>query len=99
MAPDGCTTVLLPGAPAAGGGPVLAHNEDGHAGLRSGCAVAVVRSAGGKAFSAFVYPASLPGHTFAVTEAGLAVTANNIPSRSQERPVGKECVSACRTRC
>src|SRR3546814_537485 len=81
MAPDGCTTVLLPGAPAVGRGPVLAHNEDGHAGLRSGCAVALVRSAGGKAFSAFVYPASLPGHTFAVTEAGLVVTVNNIRSQ------------------
>src|SRR3546814_11675331 len=79
MAPDGCTTVLLPGAPAAGGGPVLAHNEDGHAGLRSGCAVALVRSAGGKAFSAFVYPAPLPGHTFAVTEAGPGVTRSEEP--------------------
>jgi len=78
MAPDGCTTVLLPGAR-----PVLAHNEDGHAGLRSGCALALLRPAGGKAFTAFVYPASLPGHTFAVTEAGLVQTVNNIrPQRA-----------------
>lgn len=76
MAPDGCTTVLLPGT-----NPVLAHNEDGHAGLRPGCALAQVRPAGGKAFTAFVYPASLPGHTFAVTEAGLVQTVNNIRSQ------------------
>lgn len=76
MAPDGCTTVQLPGPP-----PVLAHNEDGHAGLRDGCALALVRPAGGKAFTAFVYPASLPGHTFSVTESGLVQTVNNIRSQ------------------
>lgn len=75
MAPDGCTTVQRPGQR-----PVLAHNEDGHAGLRSRCAIALIRSAGGKAFSSFVYPASLPGHSFAVTEAGLVQTVNNIRS-------------------
>lgn len=81
MAPDGCTTVLLPGSPAAGKAPVLAHNEDGHAGLRQGCALALLRPAGGMAFTAFVYPASLPGHTFAVNEAGLVQTVNNIRSQ------------------
>jgi hypothetical protein len=76
MAPDGCTTVQLPGPR-----PVVAHNEDGHAGLRSRCAVALIRSEGGRSFSAFVYPASLPGHTFAVTDAGLVQTVNNIRSQ------------------
>src|SRR3546814_2891976 len=37
MAPDGCTTVLLPAAQPEQPRPVLAHNEDGHAGLRRGC--------------------------------------------------------------
>lgn len=82
MAPDGCTTVLLPASPAAGRGPVLAHNEDGHAGLRKGCALALLRPAGGKAFTAFVYPASVPGHTFAVNEAGLVQTVNNIRAQN-----------------
>ena len=82
MAPDGCTTVLLPNAPAAGRGPVLAHNEDGHAGLRQGCALALLRPAGGKAFTAFVYPASLPGHAFALSEAGLVLTVNNIRAQN-----------------
>lgn len=84
MAPDGCTTVLLPGVPGGQAWPVLAHNEDGHAGLRPGCVLAEVRPAGGKAFTAFVYPASLPGHTFAVTEAGLVQTVNNIRAQNAD---------------
>jgi predicted choloylglycine hydrolase len=76
MAPDGCTTVQIPGSE-----PVLAHNEDGDPGLRGHCALAHVRPLGGKAFTAFIYPASIPGHTFAATEAGLVQTVNNIRSR------------------
>lgn len=76
MSPDGCTTVQLPGLD-----PVVAHNEDGDPGLRAGCALATVRPTQGRAFSAFVYPASIPGHTFAVNQAGLVVTVNNIRSR------------------
>lgn len=76
MSPDGCTTVQLPGAE-----PVIAHNEDGDPGLRSGCAIAKIRQASGNSFVAFVYPASLPGHTFAVNRAGLVLTVNNIRSR------------------
>src|SRR3546814_8558689 len=96
MAPGGCTTVLLPAAQPEQPRPVLAHNEDGHAGLRRGCALVQVSPGDGKAFTAFVYPASLPDHTFAVTETGLVQTVNNI--RSEERSVGKECVSTCRSR-
>ena len=76
MAPDGCTTVQIPGSE-----PVVAHNEDGDPGLRGHCALAHVRPDGGRAFMAFVYPASIPGHTFATTEAGLVQTVNNIRSR------------------
>ncbi|WP_037150398.1 C45 family autoproteolytic acyltransferase/hydolase [Rhizobium freirei] len=76
MSPDGCTTVQIPGAE-----PIVAHNEDGDPGLRRGCALATVRPSEGRAFTAFVYPASLPGHTFAVNDAGLVVTVNNIRSR------------------
>src|SRR3546814_333751 len=32
----------------------------------------------GTAFTAFVYPGSLPGHAFAVTAAGLVQTVNNV---------------------
>lgn len=76
MSPDGCTTVQIPGAE-----PVIAHNEDGDPGLRRGCTLATMRPSKGRAFTAFVYPASLPGHTFAVNDAGLVVTVNNIRSR------------------
>ncbi|GGF50389.1 peptidase C45 [Aliidongia dinghuensis] len=77
MSPDGCTTVQIPGAE-----PVVAHNEDGDPGLRSGCVLATVRPESGRVFTAFVYPASLPGHTFAVNDAGLVMTVNNIRSRA-----------------
>lgn len=76
FAPDGCTTVQIPGEV-----PLLAHNEDGDPGFRGHCALAHVRPEGGVAFTSFVYPASIPGHTFAVTEAGLVQTVNNIRSR------------------
>lgn len=76
LAPDGCTTVQIPGD-----APIVAHNEDGDPGFRGHCAVVRVRPAGGKAFCAFIYPASIPGHTFAVTEAGLVQAVNNIRSR------------------
>lgn len=76
FAPDGCTTVQIPGE-----APLLAHNEDGDPGFRGHCALAHVRPEGGTAFTSFVYPASIPGHTFAVTAAGLVQTVNNIRSR------------------
>lgn len=76
FAPDGCTTVQIPGQEL-----VLAHNEDGDPGFRGHCALAHVRPQGGTAFTSFVYPASIPGHTFAATEAGLVQTVNNIRSR------------------
>lgn len=75
MAPDGCTTVQVPGAE-----PVVAHNEDGDPAMRGHCALAHVRPAQGQAFTAFVYPGSLPGHTFAATAAGLVQAVNNIRS-------------------
>nr|WP_265336209.1 C45 family peptidase [Mesorhizobium sp. B2-1-8] len=73
MAPDGCTTVQLPGSP-----HVIGHNEDGDPDFAGPCALAHVASEGGNAFTAFVYPGSLPGHTFAVTSRGLVQTVNNI---------------------
>jgi predicted choloylglycine hydrolase len=76
MAPDGCTTVQLPGRE-----PIIAHNEDGDPGLRGGCAVAKVMPAHGKSFTAFIYPASIPGHTFAINQSGLVQTVNNIRSQ------------------
>lgn len=77
MATDGCTTVQIPGEE-----PVLAHNEDGDPGLRGRCALAHFKPYNGKSFTAFVYPGSVPGHTFGATETGLVQAVNNIRSRA-----------------
>ncbi|MFC5695554.1 C45 family autoproteolytic acyltransferase/hydrolase [Pseudomonas sp. GCM10022186] len=79
---DGCTTVLGPTA----SGTLLAHNEDGLPQLRGHCALVSVSPEQGLGFTSFVYPGSIPGHTFAVNEKGLVVTVNNI--RPQAIPAG-----------
>lgn len=71
--PDGCTTVMLPGS-----APILAHNEDGLPFFRGSCFIAEAAPEGLPAFHAFCYPGSIPGHTFAFTEAGLVQTVNNM---------------------
>jgi hypothetical protein len=70
---EGCTTVQLPGA-----APVLAHNEDGLPGLAGACFLAEVQPESAPAFMSFCYPGSVPGHSFAVTGAGLVITVNNL---------------------
>jgi predicted choloylglycine hydrolase len=77
MVREGCTTLQIPGQPL-----VLAHNEDGDPGLKNRCAIAIIRAEGGLAFTAFVYPGSIPGNAFAVNEAGLVYTVNNIRARN-----------------
>jgi len=74
MAPDGCTTVQLPGQQQRR----MVHNEDGDPGFAGRCALAACDIAGSPRFVSFVYPGSLPGHTFAVTDTGLAMTVNNL---------------------
>ncbi|GAA0779629.1 C45 family peptidase [Castellaniella ginsengisoli] len=76
LAPDGCTTVLAPRR--------LSHNEDGDPGFAGACGLLEAQPAGAPAFAAFVYPGSLPGHTFAVNASGLAMTVNNIRARRAE---------------
>lgn len=72
-APDGCTTVMLPGAE-----PVIAHNEDGLPFFRGACLLLDAAPEGEPGFLAFCYPGSIPGHTFAVTRAGVVQAVNNI---------------------
>ncbi|MFZ1470799.1 MAG: C45 family peptidase, partial [Paracoccaceae bacterium] len=72
-APDGCTTVMLPGD-----APVLAHNEDGLPFFRGAAVVADAAPDQAPGFRAFCYPGSIPGHTFAFTDAGLVQTVNNM---------------------
>lgn len=73
MPPEGCTTVQIPGNE-----PVVAHNEDGSPAQLSRCAMARVQPAGSKAFTSFIYPGTIPGHAFAVSDAGLVATINHI---------------------
>lgn len=75
LAPDGCTTVLIPGSRR-----IIAHNEDGDPGFKGHCILARISSGASTPFTVFVYPGSLPGHTFAGTDAGLALAVNNIRS-------------------
>lgn len=77
MAPDGCTTVQLPLA----GGPRITHNEDGDPGFAGYCGIGQFAPNDSPRFTSFLYPASIPGHTFAVNEHGLAMTVNNLRSR------------------
>ena len=77
FAPDGCTTVLLPGSAV----QRITHNEDGDPGFAGDCAVVEYAVDGQPRLASFVYPGSIPGHTFAVTSSGLAVTVNNIRER------------------
>lgn len=74
FAPDGCTTILLPGD----GSARIAHNEDGYPGFAGSCAIVEYQIDGQPRIASFIYPGSIPGHTFAVTDNGLAVTVNNI---------------------
>lgn len=83
---DGCTTVQIPGAQYR----QIAHNEDGDPGFAGHCALAQCRIEDRPGFAAFVYPGSLPGHTFAVTDAGLAMTVNNLRLRNVATEVATE---------
>lgn len=76
MAPDGCTTVQQAGARKR-----ITHNEDGDPAFAGHCAIAAFAVAGAAPFASFVYPGSIPGHTFAVNDAGLAMTVNNLRCR------------------
>jgi len=82
-APDGCTTVQLPAADCSR----ISHNEDGDPGFAGHCAIAQCHIDGSPGFAAFVYPGSLPGHTFAVTDAGLVITVNNLRQREVQAGV------------
>lgn len=75
---DGCTTVFGP----AEGGWLIAHNEDGLPSLDGFCGLLQTQPEQGLGFTSFVYPGSIPGHTFAVNERGLVSTVNNIRPRA-----------------
>lgn len=73
MAPDSCSTVLQINPQ-----PRITHNEDGDPGFYGHCAVAQFKPDNSTAFSSFVYPGSIAGHTFAINEHQLTMTVNNV---------------------
>ncbi|KPA87927.1 putative choloylglycine hydrolase [Pseudomonas asplenii] len=79
---DGCTTVYGRTPQ----GTLIAHNEDGLPQLRNDCAIVHARPDEGAAFTSFIYPGSIPGHTFAVNEHGVVATVNNL--RPTDIPAG-----------
>ena len=87
----GCTTVMLP---AAGDAPaVIAHNEDDEPELDGECFIARVRPERGIAFTSFYSPGLLPGHTFAVNDAGLVQTINNIRPHDQREGIPRHVIA------
>lgn len=72
-AADGCTTIGQPWPQ-----QIIAHNEDGDPLFRGKCGLAQIKSDDELGFTAFVYPGSIPGHTFGANAAGLCMTVNNL---------------------
>ncbi len=79
---EGCTTFVSPGYEPA----LIGHNEDGDPFFRDHVFIAKIKPEKGIGFTSFVYPCSLPGHTFAVSEAGLVQVVNNL--RMKNRGIG-----------
>lgn len=74
--PDGCTSVAMRG----NGANWIAHNEDGDPAFDPSWRLVEVRPEGAPGFVGFIYPGSIPGHTFAVTGVGMVQTVNNLRS-------------------
>ena len=98
---QGCTDVMIPADPVAGQPAVIGHNEDDAPMLADECFVATVTPSEGLGFTSFCSPGLLPGHTFAVNEAGLVQTINHIRPADQQAGIGRHIISravlGCRT--
>jgi len=92
MAEDGgCTTVMIP---ARGEAPaIIAHNEDDQPELDGQCLIVNVRPDYGLGFTSFYSPGLLPGHTFAVNDAGLVQTINHIRPHDQKVGIPRHIIS------
>ncbi len=71
---EGCTTIAVPGLNSI----LIGHNEDGDPLFRNHVFIADITPEKGTGFTSFVYPCSIPGHTFALTHSGLIQTVNNL---------------------
>lgn len=75
---EGCTTVMSPGNFADGKPAIISHNEDGDGAFMGHRYWLQARPNDAPAFDSYLYPGMLPGHSVAVTHAGLVQTINNI---------------------
>jgi hypothetical protein len=87
----GCTTVLIPGTER--GAAVIGHNEDDQVELYGSCFIVRVLPDDGPAFLSFYSPGLLPGHTFAVNDAGLVQTINHIRPYDQRPGVPRHVIA------
>ncbi|MER8792533.1 C45 family peptidase [Mesorhizobium sp. M0983] len=90
IAAAGCTTLLIP---AKGDAPaIIAHNEDGSAEFLGACSWVEVEPDEGPAWSSFMYPGMLPGHTFGLNEAGVVQTVNHISPQDFQPGVPRQVI-------
>lgn len=87
----GCTTVLLPAT--VDGPAIIGHNEDDQSELDGHCFLARVAPDNGPAFLSFYSPGLLPGHTFAVNDAGLVQTINHVRPYDQRPGVPRHVIA------
>ncbi|WP_375753916.1 C45 family autoproteolytic acyltransferase/hydolase [Vibrio sp. HN007] len=80
--PEGCTSIGVTQKKLS----LVAHNEDGDPALKESVFLLEANMENSASFTSFVYPASIPGHSFAMNEFGLAFSVNNI--RLTELQVG-----------
>lgn len=87
----GCTSVMLPGT--AEKPAIIGHNEDDQAELEGSCFLARVVPDDGPAFLSFYSPGLIPGHTFAVNDAGLVQTINHIRPYDQRPGIPRHVIA------
>lgn len=89
---QGCTDVLVPADAARGLPALIGHNEDDAGELAGHCFIVTARPARGIGFTGFCGPGQLPGHTFAVNEAGLVQTINHIRPHDQKTGIARHVI-------
>jgi hypothetical protein len=96
--PEGCTSIMVPAHE--DHAALIAHNEDGGANLAGSGFMARVEPEGGLGYDTYCYPGMLPGHSFAMNDAGLVQTINNISPRDLTTGIARHVVCrailACR---
>lgn len=96
---QGCTDIMIPADPASALPAVIGHNEDDSPMLAGHCFVATVKPQAGLAFASFCVPGQVPGHTFAVNQAGLVQSINNIRPHDLKAGIGRHIIARAVLNC